>query len=148
MSSKPSIKYDSRSNRWEIRGKGGALKAAFGDDGNVKVIENLEVGETGDKITKLYAFVATLSAAVAVPSGAVGIGTLQSSTGSGVGCSELAIGDMVFGQPIADLTTPNVGISGFSIPTTNTLNVFLTSPAVNNVGSLIATGFNIVAFRI
>lgn len=148
MPGRPRIKYNSLSNQWELRGKGGAIKATFQDDGDNQLLGNIEVGASGDKITKMFAFVATLAAAVAIGSGVVALGTLQSATGSGVGCADLAVGDMVFGQPKANLTTPNVNITGFNVPTTSTLNVFMQGAGVNGVGSLIATGFNIWAVRV
>ena len=142
---RPRIKYNPRSQQWELRGKGGAIKATFQDDGDNQLLGNLEVGLTSDKMSKLYGFVATLSAAVAVASGALGVGTLQSSTGSGVGCSELAVGDMVFGVPKVSLAT--VGLAGFRVPTTSTLNVYLHTIGEDAGGSLAACGFDMVAFR-
>ena len=144
-SSRPGFSYNSLTQRWEVIGKGGVIKASFGDDGNIRIPTTLEVGDTADKISKIYKFVATLSAAVAVPSGAVGVGTLQSLTGSGVGCAELAVSDFVFGVPKVALSSVNLG--GFHIPTTNTLNIYLTGAGVNGVGSLAIMGFDCFAIR-
>jgi len=106
----------------------------------------MEVGSTGDYATKIYGFVATLTQAIAVASGALGIGTLQSATGSGVSCSELAIGDVVFGVPKVALSS--VALAGFRVPTTSTLNVYVHTVGEDAGGSLAAgTGFNIVAMR-
>ena len=148
-SSRPSLKYNSINKRWEVKGKGGQTIASFGDDGTATTITaettSLEVGATGDAFTKMYKFVATLTAAVAIGSGAIGIGTLASLTGSGVGCSELAINDFVMGVPKVNLAT--VGIAGFRVPTTNTLNIYLHTLGEDAGGSLAACGFDIVAFR-
>ena len=146
MSSRPSLKYNSINQRWEIRGKGGEVKASFGDDGNIKLPQTLEVGETGDKVSKIYGFVATLVDVLAVASGALGIGTLQSVTGSGVGCSELAIGDIVFGIP--KVAPDSIVLGGFYVPTTSTLNVYAHTVGEDQGGSLAAgTAFDIIAIR-
>lgn len=148
-SNRPSLKYNSINQRWEIIGKGGSVKASFSDDGtstlDTAVVTDLQVGATGDTFTKMYKFVATLSAAVAVASGALGVGTLQSLTGSGVGCAELAVGDYVMGVPKTALASVIVG--GFRVPTTNTLNVYLHTVGEDAGGSLAAIGFDVVAFR-
>lgn len=146
MSSRPSLKYNSINKRWEVRGKGGQLIASFGDDGNVKSPITLEVGETGQKVSRIYGFVATLVNVLAVASGALGIGTLQSVTGSGVGCAELAVGDMVFGVP--KIAPDSIVFGGFHIPTTNTLNVYAHTVGEDQGGSLApGAGFDIVAIR-
>ena len=145
-SSRPGLRYNSITQRWEVVGKGGQLLASFGDN-NLTKLNQLEVGATGDTFTKAYKFVATLSAAVAIASGAaLGVGTLQSTTGSGVGCSELAIADFVMGNPKTALSS--VVIAGFHVPTTNTLNVYVVPrEGGQNAGSLAAIGFDCVAFR-
>jgi hypothetical protein len=143
-SSRPSFKYNSITKRWEVRGKSGTVKASFGDNSLTKVTQ-LEVGATGDNFTKMYKFVATLSAALTLGSGVVGVGTLQSATGSGVGCAELAVGDTVFGNPKTALGS--VLITGFHVPTTNTLNVYCNPRIAAAGGSLAEIGFDVVAFR-
>lgn len=144
-SSRPGLKYNSITQRWEVIGKGGVVKASFGDSGLTKVTQ-LEVGATGKKVTKLYGFVATLVANTTIGSGVMGVGTLQSATGSGVGCSEIAIGDMIFGNPKVALTS--VVIAGFYVPTTSTLVVNLTPRPEAGGGSLAAgSGFDIVSVR-
>ena len=143
-SSRPGLRYNSITQRWEVTGKGGAIKASFGDD-DLTRLNQLEIGATGDTITKMYSFVATLSAAIAIGSGVLGVGTLQSLTGSGVGCAEIAIADKVFGNPKVALSS--VLVAGFHVPTTNTLNVYLTPRPEAGAGSLAACGFDIVSIR-
>ncbi len=144
MSSRPSLKYNSINNRWEIRGKGGDLKASFGDNSETELVK-LQVGATGDTFSKVYGFVATMAAALDVGSGALGIATLQSLTGSGVGCAELAIGDFIMGVPKTALDS--VVVTGFHIPTTNTLNAYVHTLGEDAGGSLAVIGFDIVSLR-
>ena len=143
MANKANWYYSARENRWRITGKGGSNVAQFTDGGQAR-LPSLVISDTGE-VTRLRGFVATLAAAISIASGnPIGVGTLQSATGSGVGCAGLNVGDMIFGSPKTVLST--AVIAGFHVPTTNTLNVY-TSSRDPNGGSLAVIGFDIGQLR-
>ena len=124
MSSRPSFQYSSVSNRWELRGKGGKLLQVFPD------------GNAGNVLGKVTLNVVGSSAGVA----AAGIGSIGVVVGTITNCTGLAVGDVVFGNPVSAMGVNAGGFAGFHIPTTNTLNVYST-------GTLPAMGWDIIAFR-
>lgn len=125
---RPNIFY--KEGKWHITAKGDVRVASFDGSG-------MELGETGDKISKMYTFTGTSAALSTVASGVITTGTITNATG-------LAIGDKVFGVPKTLFDT--IQVVGMHIPTTNTLNVNLV-PVGDTGGSLIATAWDVVAIR-
>ena len=125
MSSRPSWHYISSRNRWELRGKNGTLINTVPDN-------NSAMG-------KMTTFVGTSAAIAAVGTGNVVTGTITNATG-------LAVGDIVFANPKSTLSS-NIGIAGFHMPTTNTLNVYFQNALPATVASQAAVGWDVFAIR-
>lgn len=126
-SSRPSFEYNSKANRWEIRGKGGTLKMAI-DDSNVGVP------------IKFISFVGS-SAGIA----SIGLG--QSILGTITSADDLRRGDYVFGNMMFDTDTGNiVEVTNFHVPSNSLLNMRVHAIGTGG-GSLPASAWNIFAIR-
>lgn len=124
---RPRIKYNSVSNRWEIRGKAGELKFAV-DDGNVGVP------------IRFISFVGTTPAVASMNFNVPIVATIS-------GASDLQRNDKVFGLPRNALAVGNaVGISHFHVPSNSLLHVTLHAIGTA-AGSLSAMGWDIFAIR-
>jgi len=120
-----------KGGRWHITGKGADI-VAFDEGG-------MEVGNTGAKIAKIYAFVGS-SAAIAA------IGTCKTATGTIIGATGLAVGDKIFGNR-REAMAAGVAVAGFLVATTNCLNFFVVNTEPNTAGSLTVSTWGIVAVR-
>lgn len=119
----PGWAYNSRSNRWELRGKGGDLKLAIGD-------------ATRNPILNTTSFMGT-SAAIDIGT----IGIFHTSVLGSIGNAKgLNFHDRVIGVPGTAFPAA-AGITGFRVPTTDTLNVLIT-------GSIGVMDWYITAFHI
>ena len=126
-SSRPSMVYNSVTNRWEIRGKGGDLKFAI-DDAN------------SGPILKIFSFVGSSPAI-----GSIGWNLGLVATISGA--TSLLRGDKVICDPRPPiLANNNMAFSHFQVPSNAVLS-FLVHAIGTVGGSLPATGWDVLAFR-
>ena len=119
------------SQRWESAGRDGVVKAF--------------INETGLGAPNIFGFIGSNAAITAVGTLAIAVGTI--SIAGTVNASGVAMGDKIFGVPKADRSGGHVGVVGFYVPTTNTLNVWLQNSKADSAGSFPATGWDVIAFR-
>ena len=140
--------WNASARRWEQKGLDGLVKA-YSDEtgmgsnritvGTQATIQRAVIG-AGSNLDYLLGFTGTSAAITSVTAAGVTVGTITNATG-------LAVADKVFGVPKSTgLSSANIGIGAFYVPTTNTLNVHFVNPAAG-AGSLAAVGWDIIAVR-
>ena len=150
--------FNSREDRWEIRGNDGKQIAYFPPDGLVVpegktgTISALDVGSLADlqgvkiggedTITWFNKHIGTLTGIAAIGSGGVALGTI-----TGVASLAVAAGDVVFGCPKADRSAGHVNLQGFYVPTTNVINAYLQNSKSDSAGSYPSTGIDLFIVR-
>ena len=138
---KPTWFWNSEKNRWEFRTRDGYCASISQDgidtSGNIIALR-ARIG-AGGTISLIQKFSGTLTGITAVGSGATAVGTVTGMTG-------IAFGDSVFGNPKAALGG-NIGIAGWHVPTTNTVNAYITNTKPDSAGSLAAVGVDILVLR-
>jgi len=144
--SRPSLKWDGQHNRWEVKGKGGVEIVDFANKQQVQArdlavaslanIERMEVGSTGDYVTKIYGAVAS-SPNHTIPSG-------NAVTYVSLPFTGVTPGDNVFANPKTALT--NALVLGAHIPGNNIVHVYL-GTRDQSAGSLPALGWDLLAMR-
>ena len=133
---KPHFYWDGTKNKWVFTDPSGAEVAEIGGDSIFK--GGVKYGG-GTAFTKEAKLTGTIGAMTSVGTAATAVGTVTGMTG-------LAIGDVVTIMPKAAIGGL-LGIGGAYVPTTNTLNVWITNPSPDSAGSLIATGFDVIYKR-
>ena len=135
-------------SRWEADGRDGNTKGYIGEGGiggnNVTVATladitgALKIG-AGAETSFIEKYTGTLAG------GSIGTASIlrQTITGS----HACAIGDLVFGNLKTDRSAGHVGIGGFMVPTTNTVDVWLQNSKPDSAGSLPATGVDVYILR-
>lgn len=121
---RPSLEYNARSNRWEVRGKGGTLRFAVDDASN--------------PLGRVIAGVGSNAAIAAVGSYSTAIGSIQL-----VG---VAAGDAIIATPKVAMPT-NLSVGGFFVSGANNINFSVINPDIDTVGSMPAMGWDIIAIR-
>jgi len=126
-STRPSIAYNSVTNRWEIKGKGGVLKLALDD------------GSSGVPL-KMFSFVGSSPAI-----GSIGdqLGLVATISGG----KDLLVGDKVFCNPRPPLLAAGrMAFSHFQVPS-NAILSFSVHCIGTAGGSLSAMGWDVFAIR-
>lgn len=124
--------FDGKANAWVFTGKGGAVAARIGGGG-------IETGDGGTGIKKIGKLSGTLLPLAAVGTALSAISTVSNMTG-------LAIGDVVIFN-VKQAIGGNLNIGAAFIPTTNTLNVYITNTQTTTAGSLVAKGVDVIYYR-
>jgi hypothetical protein len=122
VASRANFYYDTRSNKWVLRRKGGT---------NV-----FEIPDSNNLITNIYGFVGS-NLAIASIGLKLAVATITGATG-------LKPGDKVFGTPKV-APVGNVTDTWF-VPTNNTLVAYFSEKS-GAAGSLVAQGWDILAVR-
>ena len=135
--------FNSRDNKWELRGRFGT-EIFHASDQEAKFPNSLEVVGTltiggGQALTRFGMLSGTIGGIAAIGSAAVAVGTITGMTG-------LAVGDKCMIIPKAALAG-NVGIVGAYVPTTNTLNAYIANTKPDSAGSLPHSGVDVLYFR-
>ena len=141
------LRWNSTAQRFEAAGRDGLGKAYIGESGlgatdvvagTLATLAGMKVGG-GVNSTFIQKYTGTLAG------GSIGTASIlrQTLTGS----HTCVIGDLVFGNFKADRSSTHVGVGGFMVPTTNTIDVWLQNTKPDSAGSLPATGVDAYVIR-
>ena len=163
--------YNSRDKKWEIRDRFGVNVFEIADGGAIKVkgaltgvtditvatlssmqaanvagvasladtrIERVKVGG-GATLSFLTKLTGTLGGLAAVGTNTVAVATITGMT--------VTPGDMVFGTPKVALAG-GIGIVGYFVAATNTVNAYVVNPSIASAGSLPHTGIDVTILRL
>ena len=121
---KPNWGYNPRSNRWEVRGKGGDLRFTIPD--------------TNTPLGQILHIVGS-SGAIAMNA------TYGRLIGTITGMSQLLRGDVVMATP--RITVPTYGIAGFAVPSNTLLNFYAQDTTGVATGTIPALSWDVLVVR-
>ncbi len=124
MSSRPSMVYNSATARWEVRGRGGALK--------------FTVPDTNTALGQILHIVGS-SAALAVDA------TYGRVVGTIAGMTDVLRGDVVMATPRISVAT--YSLCGFAVPSNSLVNFYAHDPTGVATGTLPSLSWDVLVVR-